>query len=327
MLSLVFWSITLVVSVKYVSIVMRADNAGEGGVMALAALGRRALRRSPRAAAAVLVVAVIGASLFYGDSVITPAISVLSAVEGLEVAAPDLEHLVLPIAITILTVLFAAQRWGTGRIGALFGPVTVLWFATAVFLLMTTWHRGRELVQAKRTAAEGPLRDFIEKVHTGTFVRVPGTAVFPHPGTDTTPLALRAILDHNHVLHEHVVIVSTEAHSVPHVPADQQLVVDGLGYDDDGIVHVTLRHGFFDRPDIPAALARAADAEQLEGPVDPAQTSYFVSRGSLEATRAPGMSRWRKALFVALAHNAADPAERFNLPEDDTVVMGRTIEI
>jgi KUP system potassium uptake protein len=130
-ISFVFWSITVVVSVKYVGFVLRADNDGEGGVMALAALLRRLLDDSPRRRGAiVMAVGVFGASLFYGDSVITPAISVLSAVEGLKVATPGLSHYVVPVAAVILVLLFLAQRWGTSRIGAAFGPVMLVWFLT-----------------------------------------------------------------------------------------------------------------------------------------------------------------------------------------------------
>jgi KUP system potassium uptake protein len=129
--SLVFWSITLVVSIKYVVFILRADNDGEGGVMALAALVRSVLSRTGvRRGAIVMALGVLGASLFYGDSVITPAISVLSAVEGLEVTSPGVAGLVVPIATVILAMLFAAQHWGTHRIGGLFGPVMLLWFAT-----------------------------------------------------------------------------------------------------------------------------------------------------------------------------------------------------
>jgi len=129
-LSLVFWSITIVVSVKYVLFVLRADNDGEGGVMALAALVRRALANTTasRGAIVMAVGVVFGAALFYGDSVITPAISVLSAVSGVNVAAPALSHAVVPTAAVILAALFSVQRWGTGRIGALFGPVMLAWF-------------------------------------------------------------------------------------------------------------------------------------------------------------------------------------------------------
>jgi KUP system potassium uptake protein len=129
-ISLVFWTITIIVSVKYVTFVMRADNDGEGGIMALIALVQRGVRLEHRWAKATLVaLGIFGASLFYGDGMITPAISVLSAVEGLEVAAPSLEHLVVPITLVILTVLFAIQRFGTGAVGRAFGPIMGAWFA------------------------------------------------------------------------------------------------------------------------------------------------------------------------------------------------------
>src|SRR4051794_3553982 len=128
-ISMMFWSATLIVSIKYVGILMRADNEGEGGVMALTALARRLYADKADKARALVIIGIIGVSLFYGDSLITPAISVLSAVEGVEVAAPQLSHIVVPVAAAILTVLFAAQRFGTGKVGTLFGPVMLLWFA------------------------------------------------------------------------------------------------------------------------------------------------------------------------------------------------------
>ncbi|MDT7776230.1 MAG: system potassium uptake protein, partial [Pseudonocardiales bacterium] len=132
--SLIFWSVTVIVTIKYVSFILRADNDGEGGIMALAALVRSVSVTSARRASIALALGVLGASLFYGDSLITPAISVLSAVEGLEVARPDLAQAVLPIGIAILTLLFVVQRWGTHLIGRLFGPVMVLWFVTIAVL-------------------------------------------------------------------------------------------------------------------------------------------------------------------------------------------------
>ena len=128
-ISLMFWSVTLIVTVKYVSVLMRADNDGEGGVMALAALAQRLYSGRSQRTTLLLGLGIVGVSLFYGDSLITPAISVLSAVEGLQVAAPGLAHVVVPVAAVILCCLFAAQRFGTGKVGRLFGPVTVLWFA------------------------------------------------------------------------------------------------------------------------------------------------------------------------------------------------------
>ena len=130
MLSLVFWALIIVVSLKYVVFIMRADNRGEGGIMALIALAQQASHKRPEMKWAFLSLGVFGAALFYGDGVITPAISVLSAVEGLEVAAPGMHIIIIPLALAILAGLFLMQRWGTGSMGRLFGPVTLVWFLT-----------------------------------------------------------------------------------------------------------------------------------------------------------------------------------------------------
>jgi KUP system potassium uptake protein len=579
-ISLMFWSITLIVSIKYVGVVMRADNDGEGGVMALAALARRLYADRGKPTKWLLVIGIVGVSLFYGDSVITPAISVLSAVEGLEVAAPSLAHVILPVAAVILTLLFAAQRFGTGAVGRFFGPVTALWLAALavgglgeviphpevlkglspsygvlfvldhpgiafvaigaivlvitgaealyadmghfgrqpikrawfffvfpalvlnylgqaalilhhpgaadspffllfpqwaripmvvlataatviasqavisgafslsrqamqlgllppltvrqtsehesgqiylpgvnallfvgvlvlmlsfrsserlataygvsvtgalvidtvlllvvarvlwswrpwklalagvafggvellflsgnlskvahggwlplliavlVFTVMTTWRRGREIVSANRRKMEGSLDEFVEQVREEDKPRVSGIAVFPHPSKETVPLALRANAQHNHVLHETVVIVSMGAANVPHVPLEERLTFDGLGYEDDGIQHLSVKLGFADPPDLPAALHQAHAAGLIETPTaDLDDASYFLSRGSIRRTSAPGMARWRKALFVALAHTAANPAAYFGLPPDSTVTMGSDVEV
>lgn len=576
--SLVFWAVTIVVTLKYVVLVLRADNDGEGGIMALAALVRGVSATVPRRAAVALALGVLGASLFYGDSLITPAISVLSAVEGLEVARPDLAGAVLPIGIAILALLFAAQRFGTHRVGRLFGPVMVLWFLTlavlgvphiiahpgvlrglsptyaigffgdhpytaflamgavvlaitgaealyadmghfgrrpirvswfaivfpalilnylgqaallltdpaavdnpfyllapgwarlplvvlatfatviasqavisgafsvsqqavrlgylphltvrhtssresgqiyvpavnwllfagvlvlmvtfrssdnlatayglavtgtllltttlflvyaatawrwarwrlvltavvfgglellflaanltkvvhggwlplliaaVVAVVMTTWQRGRRIITARRADIEGALPDFVEALHDDPIDRVPGTAVFPHPTKLTTPLALRANVEFNHVMHERVVIVSVQSENVPHIPVGDRLAVDELGRSGDGVVHLTARFGFIDDQDIPELL-RSATGLVDELDLDPATTSYFLSRITIERSGRPGMSSWRKRLFIALAHNAATPATYFRLPVDRTVVMGTRIEI
>ncbi|MCP3716178.1 potassium transporter Kup [Paraburkholderia sp. CNPSo 3281] len=126
--SLIFWSLMIVVSLKYVALILRANNHGEGGIMALLALAASSVASRPHLRAALLVIGVMGAALFFGDSVITPAISVLSAVEGLEVAEPALKTYVIPVTLTAIIVLFVTQKHGTGGIGAVFGPVMVLWF-------------------------------------------------------------------------------------------------------------------------------------------------------------------------------------------------------
>jgi KUP system potassium uptake protein len=127
-LSLIVWTLVIVVAVKYLSLIMRADNRGEGGIMAMMALAQRATRDHPRTRRLVVLAAVLGAALFFGDGVITPSISVLSAVEGLEVAAPQLAHWVVPLTLLVLLALFWFQKHGTGKVGGVFGPVTCVWF-------------------------------------------------------------------------------------------------------------------------------------------------------------------------------------------------------
>ncbi|NBS97867.1 MAG: potassium transporter Kup, partial [Betaproteobacteria bacterium] len=129
-LSMMFWSVTIIVSIKYVSIVLRFDHRGEGGVLALLSVAQRVIAHRPELAWLVGAFGVFAASLFYGDAIITPAISVLSAVEGLSVAAPGLESYVVPISIVILIGLFSLQRHGTADVGRFFGPVMIVWFAT-----------------------------------------------------------------------------------------------------------------------------------------------------------------------------------------------------
>ncbi len=133
-LSLVFWALTVVVTVKYVTIIMRADNDGEGGIMALMALAQRSLKGGSKSAYLVGILGIFGASLFFGDGVITPAISVLSAVEGLEVVAPQMHNWIVPITLVVLVLLFATQRYGTAKVGKVFGPITMLWFITLAVL-------------------------------------------------------------------------------------------------------------------------------------------------------------------------------------------------
>jgi KUP system potassium uptake protein len=129
-LSLIFWALIIVVSIKYVALIMRANNKGEGGILALTALALRTQKRGSRGRLIVVVLGLFGAALFYGDGVITPAITVLSAVEGISVVTPALEHYILPIALVILVALFSIQRFGTARVGLTFGPIICVWFLT-----------------------------------------------------------------------------------------------------------------------------------------------------------------------------------------------------
>ncbi|MBK6863831.1 MAG: potassium transporter Kup [Ideonella sp.] len=133
-LSMIFWTLTVVVSLKYVVLILRADNNGEGGLIAMLALASQAVRHRPVLRRRLLVLGIFGTAIFFGDGVITPAISVLSAVEGLEVAAPALHRFVVPVTLLVLTVLFIVQRHGTSGIGRFFGPVTVVWFVVLTLL-------------------------------------------------------------------------------------------------------------------------------------------------------------------------------------------------
>ena len=133
-LSLIFWTLTIIISLKYVLLILRADNNGEGGLIAMLALATHAVRGKPRLRRTLMTVGLFGTAVFYGDGVITPAISVLSAVEGLEVAAPTLHAWIIPLTLLVLTALFAVQRFGTGGIGKWFGPITLVWFVVLVLL-------------------------------------------------------------------------------------------------------------------------------------------------------------------------------------------------
>ena len=134
-ISLIIWSLIIVVTVKYVMVLMQADNRGEGGILALLAIiPFKERERAPGVLSATTVLVLLGAALLFGDGVITPAISVLSAVEGLRIAAPGLESAIVPVTVVILATLFAVQRRGSGSLGRYFGPVMALWLGTALVL-------------------------------------------------------------------------------------------------------------------------------------------------------------------------------------------------
>jgi KUP system potassium uptake protein len=580
-ISLVFWSITMVVSVKYVTFIMRADNGGEGGIMALTALVERARVKRAMTKLTLVTLGILGASLFYGDGAITPAISVLSAVEGVKVAVPSLHSMVLPATVAVLTVLFAIQRFGTRLVGNLFGPVMALWFgvlaltgaveiakhpdviralspsygaeflvnhghvafialgsvvlavtgaealyadmghfgrspirrawfalvfpaltlqylgqgalivrspkaisspffllmpgwaqvpmvllatvatviasqavisgafsvshqavqlgflprltirhtsrkepgqiyapavngalfvvviaivvgfgtsaalasaygvavtgtfilntilflavarllwharrtrialgaavfltveltffaanltkivhggwlplaiAALVFVVLMTWRKGRHIVSANRTREEGPLQGFVDKLAAREVKvrRVPGTAVYLNANPHTTPLALKANVEHNHVLHERVIIVSIETEGVPHVYHADRLTCDELGHAGDGITGLNVRFGYQDAPNVPAMLKLAIRRELLERTIDLHETVYFLSQITIVATNARGMNPWRKRLFLALARNAANPVVYFRLPDHRTVTIGERVSL
>jgi KUP system potassium uptake protein len=579
--SLLFWSVMTIVTLTYVTLVMHADNDGEGGIMALITLLRRFGEvGGRRTLAALAALGIFGASLFFGDSMITPAMSMLSAVEGLKVVEPSLSEWVVPITAVISLVLFSVQRYGTHAVGRLFGPVMIAWFlaigacgvkgilghpqilkalsptyaamfvveqpriaffalaavvlavtgaealyadmghfgrkaitrawlfvvlpacalsylgqgalvigdetavsapfflltphwaqlpmvllATAAtviasqavitgaysvassaahigylprlriahtsestvgqiyvpwingllmvavlilvfafrssaalayaygmavtgtitittllffyvarkrwhtplwlivigagllltvdllflaanltklvhgawlpllialiaFTVLSTWQRGQEIVTRARTEAEGPLREFVQRLAHAQppLARTKGTAVFLNRGKETTPLAMRANCEHNHVLHEHTIIMAIDTLPVPRVPESERTEIDDLGYRDDGIVHVTANFGYMETPDVIGVL-RLLRPTQTEGQIDVDDASYFLSDLALTMGTAKNMAEWRKHLFIATSHITADAAGYFGLPPERTVVMGSRIEI
>ena len=156
--------------------------------------------------------------------------------------------------------------------------------------------------------------------------RVPGTAVFLNRGKATAPLALRANVEHNEILHAEVLILSVETMPAPHIPEAERLRIDDLGYTDDHITHVTARFGYLDQTNIPGLLPLIR-AASIESSLAEDKLSYFVSRIELVQGHAPGMSRWRKRLFIATSRITADAAEYFGLPRERTVIMGSRIEL
>nr|WP_306454451.1 KUP/HAK/KT family potassium transporter [Streptomyces sp. TLI_235] len=255
--------------------------------------------------------------------------------------------------ITITTLLFfyvARARWGTpvwlvatGATLLLFvdllfvaanatklfhGAWLPLLIGVTAFTVMTTWQRGRQLVTAERERHEGPLRQFVDRLHSGQVraLKVPGTAVFLNRGKQTTPLAMRANVEHNHVRHDQVVILSIQTETVPRVAAEQRIVVDDLGYAEDGIIHVTARFGYMETPDVPGTLA-LLDPMATEGELQLDQATYFLSKIELRRGKEPTMAPWRKRPFIATSYITADAAEYFGLARDRTVIMGSHIEV
>jgi KUP system potassium uptake protein len=196
------------------------------------------------------------------------------------------------------------------------------------FTVMTTWQKGRKIVTHARDEAEGPLSQFISEIaeHKPAIPRIPGTAIFLNRGALTAPLAMRANVEHNHVLHEHVIIVSLDTAEIPRVPDSERIVVDDLGNRDDGIFFVSARFGYMERPNVPAVL-RLIDPAETEGPIDLDNASYFLSKLDLCPGPVPTMAAWRKRLFVATSYITADAAAYFGLPLERTVIIGERIEI
>jgi KUP system potassium uptake protein len=576
-LSLVFWALTITVSLKYVLFIMRADNKGEGGIMALTALALRTANASPRVLWLMSALGIFGAALFYGDAVITPAMSVLAAVEGLEVATPLLKPYVLPITVCILVLLFVFQRHGTAAVGALFGPVMMFWFATlgvlglwnviqypsvlaainpwyagafviehqgmaflalgsvvlaitggealyadmghfgrraikwawfafvfpllylnylgqgalilkdpkavenpfflmapsevlliplvvlatvatviasqavisgafsltsqamqlgycpriqvnftserekgqiyvpninwlllltviivvlgfrsssnlasaygiavtltmmidtilafvvvralwkwswplaalflgffvivdfaffsanvtkifdggwfplavgcSVFVLLSTWRRGRRLLSERQKEQSVPLDAFIGGIAAGGPQRVGGTGMFLTAHPEGVPRAMLHNLNHNKVLHDRVVVLNVVTEDVPHIPDGERVRVEALS---EGFYRVFVRYGFKDDPDLPQAMALCADQGLSFNMME---TSFFLGRETVvRLPLSPGrhMARWRQILFNWMFRNADSATAFFKIPPNRVVELGSQVEL
>jgi KUP system potassium uptake protein len=192
---------------------------------------------------------------------------------------------------------------------------------------MITWRKGREILTQNRIAEEGDLETFLARLCESDDPpkRVPGTVVFLSPSRQTTPLALRAEVEHGHALQQHMLIVSVSPIGIAHVDGPDRFAVEWVGRGTFKVAHVTLRVGYRDTVDIPAALAAARKRGLLARNTDLEHASYYVSRMSITPTSAPGMARWRKALFVFMARNSTSPLDQFRLPIERTVMMGSRV--
>jgi KUP system potassium uptake protein len=210
----------------------------------------------------------------------------------------------------------------------LHGAWVPLLIGLILFTVMTTWFRGRKLVTDERFRVEGPLQAFVDELRNMSppVARVPGTGVFMNRGKETAPLSMRACVDHLRSLPENVIILSLENEPVPRVPPKDRLQVDDLGYRDDRITFVRAKHGYAEEYDVPS-LVRQIAKQGVECPVDARHASFYLSKVELKPGDGPGLSRWRKRLFLITALITAEPADYFKLPRQRTVMLGSEIEI
>jgi KUP system potassium uptake protein len=194
----------------------------------------------------------------------------------------------------------------------------------AILLLLTTWHRGRELVTAERVRAEGALPDFIDEIHRkGPPTRIRGTAVFLNPSKETTPLALRVAQTKLRAIPEEVIVLTVDIVNRPWVTDDERAELDHLGDPTDGFSHLTLRFGYQEDPDVPRGINVARDHGLAD--FNPYHVTYYLSQMTLVPFGDQGMAPWRKDIFMAMARNAASPVGYFNLPAEHVVALGGQI--
>jgi KUP system potassium uptake protein len=248
--------------------------------------------------------------------------------------------------VSVARAMWHTPRWRLAVLGALFLIVEVSFFLANVAKLfhgawlplaaglacsgvMLTWRKGQVIVTRNRIAQEGDLHDFLKKLAAAKppIVRVPGTAVFLNASGDTTPLALRSLVEHTHALAERVLIVSIVPRSVPRVTRDRLFSVKRMGSGRCQVHHLVVRSGYRDTTRIPELLQLARKLGYLERNLDLEGASYFISRMTITDGGEPDMAAWRKKLFLLMARNAASPIEHFGLPIERTVLMGSQVSL
>ena len=248
------------------------------------------------------------------------------------------------VITTVLFYVVARERWGwspvsAGSVASAFLVIDLAFFganiikvaqggwlplvlAGLVFVVMTTWKQGRRVLSERIQAEARPLEDFLKEVLQRPVMRVPGTAVFMNGTASRTPPALRHNLEHNKVLHERVVFVTVKTQQVPHVSTDRRLEVEEFG---GGLYRVKVYYGFMEDPDIPQALERVT--EHGLAVMDPGNTTYFLGRETIIASRRPGMALWRERLFAIISRNSTTATAYFGIPPQRVVELGEQIEI
>jgi KUP system potassium uptake protein len=270
----------------------------------------------------------------------------LGDIYGVAVTATFILNTILFLAVS--RALWHTPKWRLAVLGTLFLTVEVAFFTSnlakvadgaylslvvglVIASVMVTWRWGYQRVSRNRTDQEGSLQDFLADACEAKppLVRLPGTAVFLNPGSATTPLALRAQVEHNHAFHEKVLIVSIDQVSVPKVDPADRFAVETLGKGLFKVAHLTIRVGYRDRSDIPEALSLARKRGLLPRNLDLEHASYFVSRMTIVPSddSGHGFSAWRKHFFIAMARNANSPIDHFGLPTARTVMTGSQVAI
>ena len=231
-------------------------------------------------------------------------------------------HPVVAGAVLAMFLIVDLAFFGANIIKVAHGGWFPLVLAWGVFILMTTWKGGRRILAERIQTEARPLTEFLDELGDRRLARVPGTAVFMNGTASKTPAALRHNVEHNKVLHERVIFVTVKTRQVPHVADQERFEIDPLGA---GLYRLKVYYGFMEEPHIPRALEAAAEHGLM--PLDPNDTTYFLGRETIIATRRPGLAPWRERLFAFLARNATTATAYFGIPPERVVELGEQVEI